>query len=188
MRGREICFNNLSEKEKGYLFGLFEGDGYKVYDKRSRHYQVEFYFNSVKDTGIIESVVCLLKRIKAKPSLYKDKRFNCMRVRVYSKELFGILGRGVSFDGENDDFKLGFVSGMIDSEGYVNVLKFMIMVVSTNLNVLEMCKGYLSSISVGCFISERKMSVKDKLKSYRMYVSVNFKRLSHLSIKAGNLK
>jgi len=188
MRGREVQFDNLSEKEKGYLFGLFEGDGYKIYDKRSRHYQVEFYFNSVKDVEIINRVVDLLRRIEARPSLYKDKRFNCIRIRVYSKGLFGILGRDVSFDGKSDDFKLGFVSGIIDSEGYVNALKFMIMVVNTNLSVLEMCRDFLSSIDIGCSISERKMSVKDKLKSYRMYVSVSFKRAKHLSIKAGYLK
>jgi hypothetical protein len=40
---------NLSEKEKGYLVGLYLGDGYAVYSKKSRHYDAEFCLNSVKD-------------------------------------------------------------------------------------------------------------------------------------------
>lgn len=188
MRGREILFDNLSEKEKGYLFGLFEGDGYKIYNKKSRHYQVEFYFNSEKDVEIIEKVVVLLKKIRTAPSLYKDKRFKCMRIRVYSKNLFEVMGKNISFRNKTNDFKLGFVSGIIDSEGYVNVSKFMIMVVSTNRSVLELCKNFLFSVGVSCSISLRKISVKNKLKSYKMYISVSFKRLNHLSIKAGKLK
>ena len=40
---------NLSEKENGYLFGLFEGDGYKFHDKKGRRYMIDFYLNSVRD-------------------------------------------------------------------------------------------------------------------------------------------
>jgi len=178
----------LTEKEKGYLFGLFEGDGYKIYDKNSRHYQVEFYFNSIKDKKIIGKVVELLKKTETRPSLYKDRRFNCVRIRVYPRFLFEILDKDISFNNKNIDFKLGFVSGMIDSGGYVNASKYMIMVVSTNLKVLKLCKKFLKLMDVSCSISERKMSSKDKLKSYGMYVSVSFKRLNHLSIKANKLK
>jgi len=53
----------INEKEKGYLFGLFFGDGYKYYHKKSRHYQVEFYLNSIKDKQIIDYLVFLLKKL-----------------------------------------------------------------------------------------------------------------------------
>ena len=49
--------SNLSDLEKGYLFGLFEGDGYKYHDKKQRHYQVEFYLNSIKDIEIIKNKI-----------------------------------------------------------------------------------------------------------------------------------
>jgi len=82
MRGREINLDNLTEIEKGYMFGLFEGDGYKIHDKKGRHYHIEFYFNSVKDILIIERIKNLLIKIGTNPNLYKDKRYNCIRIRV----------------------------------------------------------------------------------------------------------
>ena len=57
-----MLLENLNEKEKGYLFGLFEGDGYKIHDKKSRYYQIEFYLNSKKDKKIIEFIVKILKK------------------------------------------------------------------------------------------------------------------------------
>ena len=175
---------NLSEIEKGYLFGLFEGDGYKIHDKKSRHYHVEFYLNSIRDQRIIRYLVKLLKKIGLNPNEYKDKRYNCKRVRVYSKELFNLIKKDVSL--KNKDFNLGFVSGLIDAEGYVHKKKSYIMVINTNLKILKKCKSFLEVIGVSSSINQRKPSEKDKLPSYRMYISVNFKRLKHLSIKAGS--
>ncbi len=188
MRGREIHLENLSDKERGYLFGLFEGDGYKVYDKKSRHYHVEFYLNSIKDKGIIKFMVNLLGNLGLKPNLYQDKRFNCMRVRVYSKFLFQEIKKNISFNNINKDFGLGFVSGLIDSEGWVSKKKHTIRIINTNKSILDSCKGFLDSLDISSSITQRKKSKKDKLDSYLMLVLVNFKRLNHLSIKAGKLQ
>jgi len=187
MRGREIKIENLTYKEKGYLFGLFEGDGYKVYDKKSRHYQVEFYLNSEKDKKIIEFVVRLLYKIGLKANLYQDKRYNCKRIRVYSKNLFNIIDKNMDLSKETKDFKLGYVSGMIDSEGHVNRKKSYIMIVSTDKKTLGKCANILSEINISSSINKRVLNEKDKLFSYRMYISVNFKNKAHLSIKAGKL-
>ena len=49
MRGgkiKPVSFENISNKEVGYMVGLLAGDGYLIYDKKSRHYHVEFYLNS----------------------------------------------------------------------------------------------------------------------------------------------
>ena len=105
---------NLTEKERGYLFGLFEGDGYKYHDKKGRHYHVEFYLNSEKDKEIIVLLVKILKKIGLNPNLYQDKRYNCKRIRVYSKELFNDLVRGSSLADKNKDFSIGFISGIIE--------------------------------------------------------------------------
>lgn len=39
----------ISQKKLGYLVGFFIGDGYSNYNKKNRHYNVEFYFNSLRD-------------------------------------------------------------------------------------------------------------------------------------------
>lgn len=188
MRGRDISFEKLDEKEKGYLFGLFEGDGYSVHDKKSRHYHIEFYLNSEKDGDIIKYLVFLLSKIGLVPNLYKDKRFNCMRIRVYSKKLFGIISKNISIKNKCNNFCIGYVSGMIDSEGHVSNKKHYIMIVNTNEKALKNCGLFLNKKGVNYSISKRKPSSKDKLDSYRMFISVSFKSLNHLSIKAGKLK
>ncbi len=184
MRGREMIFDNLSKKEKGYLFGLFEGDGYKIHDKKSRHYHVEFYLNSIRDKEIINFLMGLLKKLQLNPNIYQDKRYNCKRIRVYSKDFFNIIQKNTKLN-KSKDFNIGFVSGMIDSEGYVNNEKSFIMIINTNKEILNECKNFLDRVNINSNISKRKPSGKGIKDSYRMYISVNFKRLNHLSIKVG---
>ena len=180
-------FAKLTEKEKGYLFGLFEGDGYKFHDKKSRHYHIEFYLNSKKDKDIIKYLLNLLDKIGVKPSLYQDKRYNCKRIRIYSKELFNIIEKNINLKNKSKEFSMGFVSGLIDSEGHVNSKKDYIMVVNTNKKILDKCKEFLDEMAVKSSISKRKQSRKDKLDSYRMYVSVSFKNKPNLSVKTKRL-
>ena len=175
----------LTEKERGYLFGLFEGDGYKLYETKSRHYRIEFYLNSRRDKKIISFLISLLKKIDLKVQIYQDKRYSCKRIMVYSRKLFNIVEKKISLKDKSKGFNIGFVSGLIDSEGYVHNKKSYIMIVNTNKDVLNNCKQFLESIGINSSISKRKPSPKEILDSYRMYISVNFKRLSHLSIKCG---
>ncbi len=42
----KISLDKLTDSEKGYLMGFFLGDGYSYYDKKYRHYVVEFYLHS----------------------------------------------------------------------------------------------------------------------------------------------
>lgn len=183
-----MIMNGITEREKGYLFGLFEGDGYKIYHAKSRHYHVEFYLNSSSDQKIISYLVMLLKKLNLNPNIYQDKRYNCKRIRVYSKKLFGILNKNIKLKDKSKEFNMGFVSGLIDSEGYVHNKKSYIMVVNTNKRILEECKNFLKTININSSISKRKPSEKEKLDSYRMYISISFKRLNHLSVKVEKLK
>ncbi|MBR9702386.1 hypothetical protein GOV13_05700 [Candidatus Pacearchaeota archaeon] len=179
---------NLTEKEKGYLFGLFEGDGYKYHNKNSRHYHVEFYLNSEKDKEIISFLVKILIKIGLKPNLYQDKRYNCKRVRVYSKELFNYLIKGSSLVDKGKDFSIGFISGIIDSEGHVDKAKSSIAVVNTDKQLLEKCRDLLEGLGIDAKINKRVLSLKDNKFSYRMYIPVSFKNKAHLSIKTKRLQ
>lgn len=171
------------QKYWGYLFGLFEGDGYKYHDLRFRHRYVEFYLNSERDLKIINSLIDNLKSQKLNPLVYQDKRFNCTRIRINSKEMFFILDKNIKIDDKSKEFKLGYVSGMIDSEGYVDKNKSSISIVNINKSALEQIKSFLYSIDVNSKLSLRKPSKRDKTPSYRIYISVKFKRHPHLSIK-----
>lgn len=180
--------NKLSEKEKGYLFGLFEGDGYKFHDKNGRRFMVDFYLNSKKDKEIIDQLLRLLYKLKLNPNLYQDKRYNCKRIRVHSKELFNLISKKISLNGKNFDFNLGYLSGMIDSEGYVNPKKSEISIINTNKECLEAIKSFLDSINITNSLNKRKPSLKDRKESYRLYISTSFKLFPHLSLKTKGLK
>ena len=43
----KIELDNISKAEKGYLIGLFIGDGY-LYHDRWRHYKINFYLTICK--------------------------------------------------------------------------------------------------------------------------------------------
>lgn len=177
----------ISEKEEGYLSGLFEGDGYKYYDKKGRHYQTEFYLNSEKDKEIIAFLLEILNKLNLNPQKYFDKRFACLRTRINSKELFNNLNKNKILDMENEDFCIGYLSGLIDSDGYVNSKKYSLNIINTNKNILENCQKFLKKKEIESTIKIRKPSKKDKQKSYILHISVNFKRLPHISIKVKKL-
>lgn len=176
---------NLSEKELGYLKGLFVGDGYKYHDKKYRKYYIEFYLNSINDKDIVKFLTFVLKKAGLNVHLYKDKRFNCVRLRIVNKEFFKLFNKNIDKICMNKNEKLGFISGIIDSEGYVNREKRIIEVVSTNFELIKFLSRELSSFGISSSIRKRVRSIKDKSSSYRMYISASFKKLKHLSIKAG---
>ncbi len=186
MRGRETTLNNLSEKEIGYFVGLFLGDGYKYHDKKSRHYSVELFLNSKRDQDIIENLCELIEKIGANPLKYKDRRFNCIRIRINSKEFYKFMSNNVKilFDKEQtNDFKIGFISGFIDAEAHVNKNKRMIDVVNTDLRLMKLLLDYLQPLGLTPSLKKRIKSKKDKKDSYRMYIPVKFINGEHNSIK-----
>jgi len=185
MRGGEINFSLINEKEKGYLFGIFEGSGYKYHDKVNRHYQVEFYLNSKKDKKIINYLTKLLKKLKLNVNLYQDKRFNCKRIRVNCKNFFEFIDKDINLRKKSAEFKIGYISGLIDSEGYINNKKSYIIITNTNRRILEKIKNFLNSRGIKTSLSKKRFGKKDRLNSCKMYISVSFKNTPHLSIKAG---
>lgn len=175
----------MSKKELGYLKGLFVGDGYKYHDKKSRKYYIEFYLNSTKDKNIINYLTSILRKAGLNIHFHKDKRFNCIRLRIVNKEFFKLFDKNVNKLHIVKGEKLGFISGIIDSEGYVSREKHFIEIVNTDLKLIKFLHKELDSLGINSLIRRRVKSIKDKSHSYRLYISVSFKRLKHLSVKAG---
>jgi intein/homing endonuclease len=188
MRGGEYILNldKVNEKEKGYLLGLFKGDGYSFHNKKDRHYSVEFYLNSKRNLEIIKQVCLLIKKLNLNPLLMKDKRFECMRIRTNSKNFFNFINQDFNNNFDNTDFSIGFVSGFLDAEGYVNDEKKIMNIVNTNYDLIQTSSKILNRLGIKNKISLRKKSKKDKLPTYLITISVKFKSLNHLSIKAGS--
>jgi hypothetical protein len=186
MRSGEIIkIREIKKKEFGYLKGFFIGDGYKYHDKRWRKYYIEFYVNSKRDKAILHLLLSIFRKTKLNSQLYKDKRFNCIRLRIVNKEFYKFFEKDFKKMSICKGEVLGFISGMVDAEGYVNNQKSFIQVVNTNLQVLKFIRKELYKKGITSSINDKWVSYKMKKRSYVLYISVKFKRLSHLSIKAG---
>jgi intein-encoded DNA endonuclease-like protein len=183
MTFNRISLSKLTGMETGYLIGLFAGDGYSYYDKKYRHYTVEFHLHSERNKGIQKFLIKILKKLGLRVFVMKDKRYNCNRVRVYSKILLKYLNLGL-LDKDDINMGLGFVSGLIDSEGYVNHKKSFVNVVNTDKETLNMAKNILKKLNIVSEIRERGKSKKDKKKSYILYISYKIKDIDTNSIKS----
>lgn len=172
-----------NEKEKGYIYGLYEGDGYAYHNKKDRHYSVEFYLDSERNKDIQKFLVSLLKKENFNVHIFKDKRFNCNRIRVHSKQFFEFINKKNRKFSRN--FKIGFVSGMIDSEGYVNPNKRMIRVCNTDKELLLLMCKFLRFLGINYSLKKKKRGIKDKIQQYVVSISIRFKKLNHVSQKAG---
>ena len=178
---KQLSITALDDKEIGYIFGLFEGDGYLFHDKRNRHYSVDFYLNSAKDKDTLEFLLSLLRKIGCNPGLYQDKRYHCVRVRVKSKTFLEFIrDRDIALE---RDLILGFVSGLIDADGYVNSKKSFIQIVNTKESLLLLTQKMLDHINLRSSISVRTPSKKDKKKSFNLFVTYKFMKTNNISRK-----
>jgi len=115
----------------GYLLGLFAGDGYAYHDKRYRHYTIEFYLHSERNKEIQNFLITILNKLGLSCFVMKDKRYRCNRIKVYSRTLLEYLNS--EHKDMTTDVNIGFISGLIDSEGYVNFKKSSISITNTDL-------------------------------------------------------
>ncbi len=179
-----VNLKNISSKEKGYLLGLFSGDGYIYHDIKWRHFTVEFFLHSKRDIKIQNYLVLLLRKLKLNPIIYKDKRYDCNRIRIYSKQFFEFIKKELAKS--DKDFKIGFVSGMIDAEGSVNLKKSSIKIVNTNKKLIVKVKGYLNDLGINSTISTRKWKNKNWSDLYLLNISIAFINVKNNSLKVNS--
>lgn len=183
-----VHLSKLSLKELGYVVGLFSGDGYLYHHKASRHFSVEFFLNSINDKDVQSYLLTLLKRIGLNPGVRKDKRFNCNRIRVYSKIFYQEILTNLHRPQDERDFKLGFVSGMIDAEGNIDTKKRFIRLSNINKKLIQRVEEYLFELGINCrtnrSTSPRKRGWSD---IYIIYVPLNFINIQNNSIKVKRL-
>jgi intein/homing endonuclease len=86
-------------------------------------------------------------------------------------------------DPKNKDFKLGYISGIIDSEGYVNKIKRFIQITNTDKTLMEKVQSYLKTFGIESKITKKCKCVKDKLQRYSLYVPIKFLKTENNSMK-----
>jgi hypothetical protein len=179
-----INFENLNQREKGYLMGLFSGDGYSYHDIKWRHFTIEFFLHSKRDNRIKEYLIVLLKKLNLNPIIYKDKRCKCNRIRIYSKQFFEFINH--DFNRVDKEFEIGFVSGIIDAEGNVNSKKSFIKVVNTDKELITKTERYLRDLGVKSTLSVRKYLNKDWSDLHSLNISNAFINIKNNSLKVNS--
>jgi len=183
---KNLKLEKLSKKELGYLVGLFDGDGHL--DNWCRHYDVEFHLNSLKDQDIVCQLLMILKKIGLKTRSIKDKRFNCLKIEVSCKLFFEEILKLSNNNPRDKNFGLGYISGIIDSEGYVNQIKHYIQIINTNRKLMEKVQSYLRMFDIESKITKKCKCMKDKLQRYSLYVPIKFLKTENNSMKIQRMK
>lgn len=131
-RQSRIDLSALTELERGYIIGAFIGDGSRISESKSGHYGVKFALDSKSDKEIANFLQELFVKADKRVTLYTEETW--FALKVYSLKLLEFLLGFVKYEEiegkkrkilrefENWplDFKLGFISGLIDTDGFVH--------------------------------------------------------------------
>lgn len=122
----------LDDCERGYIVGAFVGDGNRFVERKSGHYGVKFALDAKRDEEIAFFLRNLFVKSGKRVTFYTERTWFIMK--VYSKRLLEFVSDFVSyveykgkkrkmligFESWTLAFKLGFISGLIDTDGYVH--------------------------------------------------------------------
>jgi LAGLIDADG-like domain len=179
---RSVSLNKLTERELGYVIGMVNGDGYFYYEPHHRHYTVEFYLNSERDQDVQEFLICLLTKCNLKINIRKDNRYKCNRLRIRSKIFYNFVKTSSQIKA-NKDFMIGFISGMIDSDGEVILRNKTTRISNTNKKLIRKLIKYFKNLEIK--VTVQKIAYKDKnwMDLYRILVPERFIKADNNSIK-----
>lgn len=171
----------------GELLGLFVGDGNLYYDKKKNRYSVRFFFNFQEKNYVKELINFFHKNFQKRPHLSRVK--NVLVLRYYSKELSTFIkeyvGWGISLDkrGANqksrtvflkkdnysNNFKIGFLRGFLDSDGYLSDKK--ILFGSASEKIMKQTVKFLSDLNFQKFkLSLYNRKEKNRVGIWHLYV------------------
>ena len=127
----------LTEKEQGYLVGMFVGDGYinRWFDKNEnrQRFVVKFVLGKQRDQDIADYLQFIFNKAGKRTTRLSEKTKLIIKVSSksfveylakYVRNLGQVRGQSrrkmlVDIENWSYHFKLGFISGMIDSDGYI---------------------------------------------------------------------
>jgi DNA-binding transcriptional regulator WhiA len=118
----------LEECEKGYIIGLFLGDGSFNKGSKEPRFFVRFALDAKRDREITSKIAQIIRKAGKRISLITWK--SNIIAKICSKELVAYIQNYVEYkqgekkllDNKNwsTNFKYGFVAGIIDSDGHVH--------------------------------------------------------------------
>lgn len=159
---KDLEIDYKDEQFLGELSGLFAGDGCAFFNKETGLYSIRFFFNATEKDYVDKLSFIFYKKLNKKPSINSYK--NVLMVSYYSKELYNLLldlvGWKVSRnkaghnkksrtvylkdDSFSNEFKIGFLRGFIDSDGYISSKK--ILFGSSSERIIKQARSFLDDL------------------------------------------
>lgn len=128
-----LNLNALTMKEKGYVVGVFLGDGNILWKREKGQYGIKITLDKDKDQDIANCLLLLFAKAGKKGTMHTEE--NSLSLRTFSKKLVEFLLNHVSilkqrnsqrniktiigYENWGSEFKIGFISGLLDSDGHV---------------------------------------------------------------------
>ncbi len=168
----ETDLTKIDHRDLGYLIGIYVGDG-NIFQK----YGINRLriFLGLNEKLIQEKVTQLIKQIVSRFRTYETND-NTHVIEVHSKQLVEMIKILSDKNGlktrENKNFLLGFIEGMIDSDGYVKRNYVEITTSNENLkrNILKVLQIFKIKTNIRNYISPLSNKV-----SWRIGFSLNSK-------------
>lgn len=167
----------------GEFIGVIAGDGYTNLTKNYK-YLVRIFLN-IKEEEYSDSLSDMLENFLGKrPHKYVHKKGNCIHLRFISKDIFYLIEEYLSWKSaghrsksrsiclrkiESDKkFKIGFLRGCVDTDGYINKNRIMFSTASKKL-----CKNIENFLqTLGIKFSTRTYLDKRPNRSLMYYVNI----------------
>lgn len=132
LKGRKCSIPkfNFSEQELGEFIGIFAGDGSFYLDKKLYKYTISI-FTGHKDRDYKEKQIIFLNKIfNKRPNCFVIPKKNVFIIRYYSRDIYNLLKEHLEWNGvktysvrlrnidnTSRDFKIGFLRGLLDTDG-----------------------------------------------------------------------
>lgn len=126
----KVNFNN--ESDLGEFLGVFAGDGNFYLD--TYRYRISFCLNINEKIYLHSLADFLTKAFSKKPMIFIDSKYNRVYIRYYSKTIYNFLKKFLAWDDYktatirlkgkirdyNTNFLVGFLRGLIDTDGSIS--------------------------------------------------------------------
>lgn len=183
---KPVHINESDTEAVGEFIGIFAGDGNYFFEKGYK-YRITIYLYS-KDKPYVRYVSKLVTGVVGKkPWIYTVESEHVTIVRLYSKEVYKLLKRYLSWDGgktatvtlaasapHDKQFSIGFLRGLIDTDGTIGHNRAIFSTISHGLS--RDIEGKLKMLKIS-FKTYLQIDKRENIKPiYRINVTKDFAR------------
>lgn len=148
----------------GEVVGIFAGDGSQFYEPKAGHYETNVHFGELHE-GYAQYVKRLYDSFFCKNFRLRKEMPKGLRLRTHSKAIFDFFGNFISYvpshkhdtvkireENVTDEFKIGFLRGMIDTDGTIwyslNKQRVRIVYYTTSKELALQISTYVSELNI----------------------------------------